>query len=68
MLDIYIYIYLNHKEMHFFFCTEDYIEDQSLKSKGHFHILQVTFQKKSYLLDFSYNYFCLNYKMNSLCA
>ena len=33
-----------------------------------FHIREVTFQKKTYLLDFNYSYCCLNYKTNNLHA
>ena len=43
------------------FCIEDYIDVLSLKLKGHFHILEATFQMKPYLLDFNYAFHSLNY-------
>ena len=38
------------------FYIEDYIEDKNLKLNDPFHILEVTFRKKTYLRDFRYTY------------
>ena len=32
-----------------------------MKLKGHFHILEATFQMKAYLLDFNYTYHSIDY-------
>ena len=65
------YLYLNYNEMRYenvLSYIEDYIEDENLKLKGPFHILEVTFRKQTYLRDFNYVYCCPNNKKKSLHA
>ena len=55
---------MHHKNVLFY--IENHIEYKKLKLKDTFHMLEVTFQKKIYLLDFSYTYFQPNNKNDSL--
>ena len=55
---------MHHKNVLFY--IENHIEYKKLKLKDTFHMLEVTFQKKIYLLDFSYTYFQSNNKNDSL--